>query len=103
MDDPLNTAREAAVSQPAAGRTRVTLQYPVTVLGMPYTHLDLRRLNVRDVLHAEKRGGPDAEKEVSQFASLAGVPPDVIESLDMADYLKLQETLKGFLSSPPAT
>lgn len=98
MNDVNTTTTDTTIPPPAAGLTRVTLKHPVTVLGITTTYLDIRRPKVRDVLHAEKLGGLDAEKEISQFASLAGVAPELIENLDMADYKQLQEAFKGFLS-----
>jgi hypothetical protein len=80
------------------GIRRVHLKYPVTADGTTLNHLALRRPKVADLLHAEKRGGSDAEKEISQIASLAGVAPSVIEALDMADYLAVQKIVQAFLS-----
>lgn len=96
---PVTPSSSSTPSTPGtSGTKRVDLQYPVTVDGIETKHLDLRRLKVRDLLHAAKQGGSDEEKEVSQFASLAGVAPKVIEDLDMADYLAIQDVVKDFLS-----
>lgn len=92
----------AVTAAPAPGKTRVVLTYPVTVDGLTCTQLDLRRLKVSDILHAEKTADSDAEKEVVQFASLAGVAPKVIEELDAADYVAVQKVVKGFLPARDA-
>ena len=65
--------------------------------------LQLRRPVVRDMLAADKAAGSEAKKEVRMFASLCEVTPGVIEALDLTDYMTLQETYRGFLSSGPQT
>ena len=95
-------ASNAPIADPAAtpaapGTMRVTLKYPITQDGLTCAYLDLRRLKVRDILHADKQGHSDAEKEIIQFASLAGVAPKLIEELDAADYAQVQKVVQGFL------
>lgn len=74
----------------------VTLQYPVEVDGQTAHEITLRRPKVRDQLLAEKSGGGAAEQEVAILANLAELPQEVIQDLDMADYLQLQEVYRGF-------
>ncbi|MEW6490370.1 MAG: phage tail assembly protein [Thermodesulfobacteriota bacterium] len=74
------------------------LDHPVTVDGVEVTELRVRRPKVRDRLAVEKGGGSDAEKEHRLLANLAEVTPKTLEELDLADYLRLQEVLQGFLS-----
>ena len=76
----------------------IQLQYPVTVDGAVLEQITMRRPLVRDRLIAEKTPGSDVEKEIRLLANLCELAPDTIEKLDMADYVKLQECLAGFLS-----
>ena len=78
---------------------QVKLHYPVTVNGADVEALNLRRPTVRDMLAADKARGSDAEKEIRMFCNLCEVGPEVIESLDLADYARLQKAYQGFLSS----
>ena len=76
----------------------ITLQYPITADGALIEQLFMRRPVVRDRLIAEKASGSEVEKEIRLIANLCELPPQHIELLDMADYVKLQECLAGFLS-----
>ncbi len=76
----------------------IPLKYPTTLDGAEVTSITLRRPLVRDRLAAEKASGNEVEKEIYLLANLAEMAPDQIEQLDMADYVKLQECLAGFLS-----
>ena len=80
----------------------IKLTHPVLVDGDTVNALQLRRPRVRDMLAADKAAGTEAEKEVRMFANLCEVTPGVIEALDLTDYMTLQETYRGFLSSGPA-
>jgi hypothetical protein len=42
----------------------------------------------------------DAEKEIRFIANLCEIAPSEIEKLDMADYLKVQDTLASFYPRP---
>jgi len=65
--------------------------------------ITMRRPKVRDLqAHDKAQGGP-AEKELALFANLCMVAPNVLESLDIADYGALQEVYSGFLSSRKKT
>ena len=81
----------------------IKLQYPIKVDGADVTALNMRRPKVADMLLADKLSGSDGDKEVRMFANLCEVTPETIEQLDLADYTKLQETYRAFLSSAPAT
>ena len=81
----------------------IKLDYPVTAEGQTIEEINLRRPKVRDMLAADKGAGSEAEKEIRMFANLAEVAPAIIEGLDLADYARLQESYKGFLSSVPPT
>ena len=79
----------------------IKLTHPIEADGGTVDALQLRRPVVRDMLAADKTAGSEAEKEVRMFANLCEVTPGVIEALDLADYMTLQETYRGFLSSGP--
>ncbi|MCU7933741.1 MAG: phage tail assembly protein [Candidatus Thiodiazotropha sp. (ex Dulcina madagascariensis)] len=81
----------------------IELKYPVTVKGMKYSFLTMRRPKVRDQLAAEKAGVTHAEREATLFANLCDVVPDVIKELDMTDYGQLQECYEGFLVLRPVS
>ena len=74
------------------------LQFPITNNGEVCKQLHIRRPTVRDLLISEKASGNEIEKEIRLLANLCEVAPDLIEQLDMADYLQLQEKMTGFLS-----
>lgn len=76
----------------------LTLAYPVKVGGQEIKTIEMRRPKVGDMLVAQKDRGSDAENELALFASLTGHSPDTLRELDMADYLKLQEIYRSFLS-----
>lgn len=77
--------------------TSITLEYPVTVDGLEYQELFMRRPKMRDQIKAKKGKGTDADKEIVMFADLCEAPPDVIKELDIADYYRLQDTFQDFL------
>ena len=79
----------------------ITLKYPVNINNNPVHVLKLRRPLVRDMLAAEKMAGSEAEKEIQMLANLCEVELDIIQALDMADYLRVQERCQDFLSSGP--
>ena len=81
----------------------IKLTHPIEADGGKVDALQLRRPVVRDMLAADKAAGSEAEKEVRMFASLCEVTSGVIEALDLTDYMTLQETYRGFLSSGPQT
>lgn len=77
--------------------TEVTLAYPVTVDGARVEMLRLRRPKARDYLTVSRlKDLSPAEQEMRLIANLAEVTPETIEDLDFADYLAVQEVLKGF-------
>lgn len=77
----------------------IELKSPVEMTGgVKVGVLKMRAPKVRDMLTADKTSGTDAEREVRLFSNLCEVEPAVIEDLHMADYKKLQEAYRGFLS-----
>jgi hypothetical protein len=63
----------------------------------------MRRPKVRDLRAFNKIMGDEADKELGLFCNLCEQSPDVLDSLDMADYGALQETYKSFLLSRKKT
>ena len=79
----------------------IALDYPVTVGGVKYDVLTMRRPKTKDSLIAAGYKGSDAEKGVRLYANLCTfkgepVSPDVIEELDDVDSDKLGEQHKAF-------
>lgn len=77
----------------------IKLEYPVEVDGVKYDELFMRRPKVRDNLAARRSKGGDEDKEIKLLSNLCEVSPTVIEALDIADYMALQEVFAGFLPS----
>ncbi|WP_045856255.1 phage tail assembly protein [Teredinibacter purpureus] len=78
--------------------TAIDLNFPINIDGRDVNTLEMRRPRVGDRLAVEKMSGDDADKEIRFIANLCEVAPSDIEKLDMADYLKIQDTLASFLS-----
>lgn len=79
--------------------TQIDLTYPININGREVRSLQIRRPKVGDRLAVEKMNGDDAEKEIRFIANLCELAPSEVEKLDLSDYLKIQDTLAGFLSS----
>lgn len=78
--------------------TKIDLKHPVTVDGQTYTSLTMRRAKLRDQRLAAKQKS-DVDSEITLFANLCEVPPNVLDELDMVDYAQLQEVYRGFFGS----
>ena len=78
--------------------TTIKLNYPLTVDGKEVTEISMRRPKVKDQRNAEKSATDDAGREISLFSALTGINPEDLEELDMADYTRLQEAYRSFLS-----
>lgn len=79
---------------------KIILKYPVQLNGVEYKELTMRRSKVADRLAvAAMRDKSDEEKEITLFANLCDVAPDVIRELDEADYPALQKVYMGFFAS----
>lgn len=74
----------------------VKLEYPILVEGEPIAELTLRRPKARDYLTASRSSANAAEQEIRMICNLAEVSDKVIEELDWADYLKVQQALQNF-------
>ncbi len=77
---------------------KVELSEPVDIAGVKASTVTMRAPKVRDMLVMEKLGGSDAEKEIRLVASLCDLEPAVIEDMTLADYGRLQQAYRGFLS-----
>lgn len=80
-------------------KTRVELEYPVTVNGEETTELFMRRPKVRDERDARRAAGrdaTDAEREIVLLSNLCEVAPEALYELDMADYERLQKAFTDF-------
>ena len=66
----------------------VTLAEPVEHDGKPYASLTLRKMKAKDLVAGDLVTG-DTRKTFAIFASMAGVPIQVIEELDVDDFEKL--------------
>lgn len=83
--------------------TKIKLEYPIEVDGATVKEITLRRPTVKDMRVARVTGKDDATQEITLIANLAQLTPDQVESLDMADFVKLQTVLKGFFGLSETT
>ncbi|XGA08896.1 MAG: phage tail assembly protein [Wolbachia endosymbiont of Xenopsylla cheopis] len=77
----------------------ILLNEPITANGSVISELTLRRPKVRDYLAIDRLDGSDLAREVALTANLASVTKETIEELDIVDYVKIQEVLRGFFPS----
>lgn len=75
----------------------IELKYPVTVEGHEYKKITMRAPKVRDQIVAQKASGKE-EMELTLFANLCEITPDVLEELELADYSQLHSAYHDFLS-----
>ncbi|WP_301817773.1 phage tail assembly protein [Neisseria maigaei] len=79
--------------------TVVKLKYPVRLAtGQILEQVTLRRLRVGD-LRAVSHLTNEAEQELALFARMAGMIPEDLDCLDLADWKQLQETFRRFTES----
>jgi hypothetical protein len=84
--------------------TKIKLEYPITVDGATLNEIALRRPTVKDMRVARITGGKDdAAQEINLIANLAQITPDAVESMDMADFAKVQKALAGFFGLSETT
>lgn len=76
----------------------IKLKHPVLVGGEKTEALRMRGPKVRDLIAAEKYAKMDSEREMALFAALCEVPHDVIESMELLDYMQLQRAYQAFLA-----
>ncbi len=76
--------------------TPIDLEYPITVDGVEVSSVAMRRPTVADQLAFEDGKGSEAHRTVLMMANLCDVSPGSIKQLDVVDFAKLAEVLKGF-------
>lgn len=80
--------------------TEITLKYPVTLAtGKVIDKLSLRRPKVRDLKAVQRAHDKSEEQELALLSLLAGLTPEDIEELDLADYKSIQDTFRGMLDA----
>jgi hypothetical protein len=78
----------------------IKLQFPITIDGVEYKELTMRRSKVKDRLAvAAMTGKTDEEKEIRLFTNLCNVAPEVIQELDEADYPAVQKVYMSFFGA----
>ena len=70
---------------------KIKLSNPVKIDGVEVHELSLRRPQVRDLIAAGKKNVSESEREVNLVANLAEVSPEIIQDLDLSDYMKIQD------------
>lgn len=75
----------------------IKLREPVQINGASVGVLTLRRPKVRDLKEAQRISDKPEEQELALIARLAGLTPEDVEELDLADYRQLAETFRGML------
>ncbi len=76
----------------------ITLKHPVKLAtGQTIAKLTLRRPKVRDLKEAQRVSDKPEEQELALIARLAGLTPEDIEELDLADYKALADAFRGML------
>ena len=78
--------------------TTITLTYPVTVDGTTYDTLTLRRPKVRDQRLVARKAKSELDGDVHMFVNLCEVPENVIDAMELTDFMALQEAYSNFLS-----
>ena len=75
----------------------ITFPEPLQFDGETVHALTMRRATVKDQLEAQKSSDNVAEQELHLFARLCGINPELVETMDIADYRLLQEQYSSFL------
>ena len=83
--------------------TNIKLQYPIKVDGVTINEISLRRPTVKDMRVARITGKDDAAQEINLIANLAQITTEAVESIDMADFVKVQKALAGFFGLSETT
>jgi hypothetical protein len=83
--------------------TKITLDHPITIDGAKIGELALRRPTVKDMRVARNSGKSDADQEIALIANLAQITPADVDSLDIADFVKVQKVLQGFFGLSETT
>lgn len=83
--------------------TKIKLDHPIKIDGATVNEIVLRRPTVKDMRVARNSGKNDADQEVALIANLAQIAPDDVDSLDIADFVKVQKALQGFFGLSETT
>lgn len=76
----------------------ITLKHPVKLAtGQTLAKVTLRRPKVRDLKQAQRVSDKPEEQELALIAQLAGLTPEDIEELDLADYKAIADSFRGML------
>jgi hypothetical protein len=79
--------------------SEVILKYPFTAGGKKIEKLSLRRPTVKDLRTMGRFGDSDEDKEIGLIASLAGMIPEDMDVMDVADYKALQDSFRDMLAA----
>jgi Phage tail assembly chaperone proteins, E, or 41 or 14 len=74
----------------------LALEYPVNFAGLDYTQLVVRRLKAKDFRQLDLIEGGGNAAAIAMAALICNVEEGVIDELDAADYVKLQEVIADF-------
>ncbi|MFN4149236.1 MAG: phage tail assembly protein [Rhodocyclaceae bacterium] len=78
--------------------TDIVLKHPVKLAtGQQLGKVTLRRPKVRDLKEAQRVSDKADEQEMALLARLAGLTPEDIEELDLADYKAIAESFRAML------
>lgn len=83
--------------------TKITLDHPITIDGAKVGELAIRRPTVKDMRVARNSGKSDADQEIALIANLAQITPADVDSIDIADFVKVQKVLQGFFGLSETT
>lgn len=70
------------------GKITVQLSEPVEYGGETYSELTFRKMKAKDLVASDDVDG-DMRKSIAIFASMAGVPMDVIAEMDGDDFVQM--------------
>ena len=79
---------------------KIKLDNPIKIDGVEVHEISLRAPKVRDLIAAGKKNISESEREVNLIANLAEISPETVQDFDLRDYMKIQNWLKDFLTSP---
>lgn len=78
----------------------ITLKHPVKLAtGQTLGKVTLRRPKVKDLKAAQRVSDKPEEQELALIAQLAGLTPEDIEELDLADYKAIAESFRAMLDT----
>lgn len=88
------TTTTSSSAQPA---NVLTLEDPITLDGRTLTQLTVRKPKVRDIRLARKSSDAPEDIELRLLSNLCELPPEAIDELSFADYVRLQGKVADFL------